>query len=435
MTIRRVASFAALALAACILLTGCGPANAGSAASDDFEKYMGGEPGVADVQVQASNDLPFQGSASGLVVLDEGADDNTLTVVVDRMAAYLRDHPFRVSWRLRVSVDGFTLGVLDAEDTNRATIVLLRDAREVGGIVGGSLDSGGGGLNSFVVSDPALFITALGELVQLDFTSAVQAGDEAGTFSVMSTDDVELPAAEIAAFDAVAAAYSVTSAQLAPGSVALRVGADSEVVGATQLAESLPGSAAIEFAISGGIVTREGEGDFTHVNAIIESLLDVPGLTAIGAKADVLRLEVSGTAPLIKLDALVAAGDPGATLTVYYLSDAAVSPRFSIYGPAERRGSYIPIVIEMLAGGYVDGVEILADRIDIVAGAYSADRMTDLAATLKRLLPTGEQVRLTNAEGGVNFTFRVDDLIDVPSDESYGEVDAETFVDDWNALP
>lgn len=432
---RRVASLAALALAACILLTGCGPVNAGSAAADDFEKYMGGQPGVADVQVRASNDLPFQGSASGLVVLEEGSGEGILAAVVDRMAAYLRDHPGNVSWSMQASVDGFTLGVSETAGTNTATIDLLGDARAIDGIVGGSLDSDGVGLSSFVVSDSARFIATLGELVQLDFPTAVEAHDATGGFSVTSTDDVELPEPEIAAFDAVAAVYSVVSAQLAPGSVALRVGADSESVAATELAESLPGSAGIDITIAGGIVTREGEGDFTLVNGVVESLLGVPGLTAIGAKVDVLRLEVSSTAPLLQLEALIAQGDPGADLTVYYLSDDAVSPSFRIYGPTDRRGTYIPIVVELLDGGYVEAIEILADRIDVVAGSYDAARMSALATTLKRLLPSGEQVRLTNVDGGVNFSFRVEDVIDVPSDESYGEVDAETFVDDWNAAP
>ena len=439
MTNRRLA-VPAIALAAILLLTGCGPINAGAAAADHFTEHMSGEPGVAEVQVSATNDLPFYGAVTATVVLDQGADDAALVVVVDRMAAYLRDHSGgRVSWAMSAAVDGFALGVTGGDDENHATIDLLEQARSVDGILGGRLRSAlNGGYDEdyfFTIADPARFIATLGQLVPLGFPGAVQVGDDDDTFVVTSTDEGELPVAEIAAYEAVAAAYSITSATLAPGSVELRVGADDQAVAATELAMSLPGSAGITFDITGGIVTRGGEGDFTRVNEIIAQLIDVPGVTAIWAEPDVLGVTVDSIDAVLATQALVEDADRRAALTVYYRSAETVAPGFSIYGVPERRETYIPVVAALIDDGYLDEIEILADRLDITAGPYDEQRMAAFAVTLKALLPEGEDVRLTNSEGGVNFWFVSGDTITVPDDKSYGDVDAEAFVEAWNSAP
>lgn len=445
MTNRRLAvPVLALVIAATLLLSGCGPINAGSAAGDHFTAYMSDEPGVADVQVSSSNNLPFYGSADATIVLDEGADDETLAAVVDRMAEYLRDHSeSRVSWSMIAEVDGFSIGVSQSDDTNSATIGLLGQARAIEGIVGGWLYSANGvseDMTYFVVEDPAQFIATLGQLLLLDFLGYVEVHDAGSTFAVTSTGDGELPAPEIAAYEAVAAAYTIRSADLEPGSVELRVGGDDQVAGATEIAKSLPGSAGIEFDITGGIVTRSGEGDFTLVNGIIVQLIDIPGVAAVYAEPDVLGVTVSTFEAVVAAQSLLEDTDGSAALTAYYRSEDGMTPGFSIYGGPERRATFIPVVGALIDGGYLDDIEILADRLDITAGPYDEQRMTAFAVALKGLLPEREHVRLTNSTGGLNFWFITGEVIDVEKDNkgedrSYGAVAPDAFVEAWNAAP
>ncbi|MEP6479897.1 MAG: hypothetical protein ABJB03_10930 [Rhodoglobus sp.] len=434
---RRALSALALAVALGILITGCGPINAGSASADRFREYMADQPGVADVQIAASNDLPFQGSASGTVVLDDGADESTLSAVMDRMAGYLRDRAGNVSWWMVAEVDGFTVHVSAVDEENRAIVDLLGQARAIDGIVGGRLGSADRSepANDLVIEDPAQFVATLKQLVKLGFASAVRVRDVDSTFAVTSTDGRQLPEPEIAAYEAVSAVYPVLGATLAPGSVVLRLAADHDVAAATALGESLATSAGIAFTITGGIVTREGEGDFTLVDSVIARLIDVQGTTALTAKHDTLGITVDTTAAMVTTEAVLAELDPASTLTVYYRSADTVTPGFRVYGKADRRATYIPVVTALVSGGYLDSIEVDADRIDVVAGAYDAARMAELAGTLKRLVPTGEPVRLTNVDGGVNFSFVAGDVINVPSDESYGDVDASAFVAAWNSAP
>ncbi|MEP6481863.1 MAG: hypothetical protein ABJA94_07640 [Rhodoglobus sp.] len=439
---RRALSVFALVAVVCLLVSGCGPINAGSAAAHDFYVYMTGQPGVADVQVHASNNLPFQGSADATVVLNKGAGEGTLTTVMNRMAAYLRDDASNVSWTTDAELDGFTVAVSAVDDQNHAIIDLLGQVRAIDGIVGGTIDSETRNRpgNDLVVENSAQFIATLAQLVKLHFTSAVRVSDADSTFAVTSTDDRQMPESEIAAYEAVAAVYRVTGATLAPGSVAVRVAADTDVAAAAALAKSLPGSAGIAFTITGGNVTREGDGDFTLVDTVIARLAGLPDVTAINATASkakhaTLALTVKTIDAIVAIEAVLTELDPQSVLTVNYRSADAVAPGFQIYGPSTRRATYIPIVAELSSGAYISSIEIDADRINIVAGAYDATRMAELAAALKRLLPAGESVRLTNVQGGVNFSFTTGDLIDVPADKSYGDVDATAFVAAWNAAP
>ena len=99
-----------------------------------------------------------------------------------------------------------------------------------------------------------------------------------------------------------------------------------------------------EDGVTGGLVTREGEGSL--------ALVDL------------------------------------AAVTVNYRSSEGAAPGFALHGPAERRAA-------LLAAGYVQRAEVLADRVDVVAGPYDEQQLAQLTADLEALVPDDSVVRVT----------------------------------------
>jgi hypothetical protein len=428
---RRTAPLIAFALMVALALAGCGPINAASGAQDAFTQHMQGQPGVAEVAASGSNNLPFTGSVKVTVTLDQGSDTATLTAVIDRMASFVADYPYNVTWMMRAALDGYTMAVVTSEAANAEMIALFESVRSTDGVLGGSL--GDSSTLSIAVATDA--VDVLERLLALDFTGPVTVLTDDGVIKITSTENGALPAAEIAAVDAVAAQYTILTAVIQPGSVTLRLQTDPDVIGASALVKTLPGAGAIAFAITGGIVTREGEGSFALVNPIIEQATALPDVVAISAEPDVLGFTVTTTDAVAALEQLLATSSSADSITVYYRSADDQEPGFSLYGPPSRRAVYLPVVAALVSSGYVSRVNVFADRIDVVAGAYDEARMDQLAAELKSLLPDNTDTRLTNTSGGVNFSFVSGSSISVDSDESYGDVDAQGFVDAWNAAP
>ena len=430
---RRTAPLIALAVAVVLAVTGCGPVNAGSGAIAAFNRHMAGVAGVIETDGSGSNTLPFTGSANVSVTIEDDASLDDIARIVERAAAFMRDYPYSVSWGGVAQVSDFSFDITIDDDANAELVELFDLARGVEGVTGGEL-SAGSGLSSLRLTAEADPVLALQQLLDLGFGGPVTVTTAGGGFLLTSTEDGRLPEAEITAMQAIAAEYTILTTRLEPGLVALRLQSDADVDGATALAASLPGAGGITFEITGGIVTREWEGSFALVDPLIVQALAVPGVVAISAGPTLLSFTVDSPDAVAPLEAIVAAGADPASITVNYRSPEGAVPGFSLYGPAERRATHLPVITELFAAAYVERVDVFADRLDIVAGRYDEARMAHLAADLKRVLPDGSQVRLTNAVGGVNFTFFAGPIISVDADKSYGDVDAEVFVEVWNEL-
>jgi hypothetical protein len=428
---RRTAPLIALALAAVLALTGCGPVNAGSGAIAAFARHMTGVPGVIETDGSGSNSLPFMGSASVSVTITDDASVEDVTRIVDRAAAFMRDYPYSITWGGTAHVGGFWFDFRYDDDVNAATIGLYDLVRAQEGVKGGEIGSGHRASRIGLTQD-ADVVAVLTQLLTLDFGGPVTA--IGGTTMITSTADGRLPEAEIAAMEAIATEYTILGARVEPNFVSLQLYSDGDVGGATALAAALPGTAAIVFEITGGIVTREGEGSFALVDPIIAQAVALPGVKAIRAEPMELSFTVATLDDVTALEAIIASGVDLAGVTVNYRSWEGSPLGFVLYGPAERRATHLPVIAALHAGGYVQRVEVLADRLEVLAGPYDEDRMAQLAADLKAVLPAGSQVRLTNTVGGVNFTFIAGPTISVEDDKSYGDVDAESFVEAWNGI-
>lgn len=388
---RRSAPLAAIALAIALAVTGCGPVNAASGAVDLFTKHMEGQPGVAAVDGGGSNNLPFMGSATVTVTMEDDAEEATVAAVVERMADYVRDYPYQVTWSMWLELDGYRLDIETDAQANDAVLAMLHDVRGVDGVIGGEL----GEDCDAILANGTDAVEALTTLLALDSTVGVTVRTADGSAEIGSSVTGEPPTDEIAVMQAVSAQFPILSVRIYRGLVELRLQRDADIAAATELARATPGSSSIDLVISGGIVTRSGDGSFDVVDPIIEQALAVPDVAAIDASADIVGFTVTSLDAVTALEAIVAsAGADG--LSVYYRSALDTVPGFALYGSAERRAAFLPVVAALLADDYVTRVEVLADRVDVTAGAYDEQRMTLLNSQLDALVTDGSSIRVTN---------------------------------------
>ncbi|KQM16165.1 hypothetical protein ASF83_09850 [Plantibacter sp. Leaf171] len=408
----RIAAAALVATAAAAGLTGCGDVDAGSAAASAFEELLDGVPDVVDVDASGSNDLPWSGTASASVLIDDAVTADHLGEIVDRIGGFLSEQSKRsggATWEgVDVSVRGFTVAVLDRREDNATQLELLASL-EAEGVPGGELHlfpvgADGGRASSLTLeARPGEdFLDAYdlaGETAEATpaYADAVLTGrsddgdpigsgadeatnatpgspeqGEAARFSISSGDDDDPtasgdPNGSRAAYLAVAEQFAVIGATLTPDTLDLRIANVDDVAAASALATgSLPTDVSVE--IQGGIVTWDDGVESPEMLPVVQAVGAVPGVTAIDASSDSLRLTVSdpaaGRAALDTLDTLPAASVV-ASLRIDGPVAAGAPDTFAVGGSRAEAAAQFALVEQGLASGSLVSFEGSADRLQL----------------------------------------------------------------------
>ncbi|WP_157974852.1 hypothetical protein [Glycomyces dulcitolivorans] len=246
------------------LLAGCA-IDKGTALAADFEEDWADAPDVAEIDTHGDNTLPFAGSATGTLILEDGASTDRVAELANELGEYIADHDEVTG---EISADGITFAV--APDSGRTGDVvalwesLAADDRVASGLIGNGYRNEDDWNVEIVAVDAASALALFKDMaadadLYRPFSSAVTyllvntRQDTRPSLRVETGQDGNVPAAAIAAYEAVAAEYSVVSAGLAPDRAGIVVAAGTDLDQAGELARSVsPNLANIEVTSDSG---------------------------------------------------------------------------------------------------------------------------------------------------------------------------------------
>lgn len=248
------------------LLTSCA-IDKGSALAANFEEDWSGTADVEKVHTNGYNILPFNGTATGVLVLADGTPPDRVAERASELREYVAQNN---SVTGRITAAGITFTV-DADETRTHEIVALwrsltADERVVEGDIGSSTSKIGYRWKAKVtVVDSADAMVVFDDLVGnggryqplSDVTSVEVAtrSDAHPGLRVQSDTNGVLPTEAIAAYEAVAAEYPIAGATLQSTSVRIVVAGTADQIDALELARTAaPGldPAAISVTGKGG---------------------------------------------------------------------------------------------------------------------------------------------------------------------------------------
>ncbi|WP_328907930.1 hypothetical protein OG230_35785 [Streptomyces sp. NBC_00234] len=107
------------------LLTGCA-IDKGTALAADFEERWAGTPDVARIRTTKNNTLPFSGTSTGTLVLEDGTSADRVTKLAGEMREYVARHK-KITGRL--TADGLTFTVVADEGRTGEVLALWRSLK------------------------------------------------------------------------------------------------------------------------------------------------------------------------------------------------------------------------------------------------------------------------------------------------------------------
>ena len=228
------------------VLSGCSP-NAGSAAGADFHTVISDEAGVTDVRISATNNLPFSGSVTATVTVQDDVSDERVEELTDLIGEYIAEHdtPRTDSSAVQLQIGSFTLSVGGIRADNDQLRELYCTLRSSDSIVGARLAS-----YTVIVE-----VAGENELISgYDATAVLLADAAFAPLTVTAgTDGFELSGGEerirpdtaIDAFTAAAAAFDLAGASLTPQAFGLQLRQQADVAPATAFIAALPYAASL----------------------------------------------------------------------------------------------------------------------------------------------------------------------------------------------
>ncbi|MDN3243835.1 hypothetical protein [Glycomyces tritici] len=222
----------------------------GSALAADFEQEWADTPDVAEIDTHGDNTLPFAGSATGTLILEQGTSADRVAELADELAEYVADERAVTG---EISSDGLTFAVAPDGERNGQVVALWEslaaDDRVASGLIDSGFDNEDRWTIEIVAVDAAgalaLFKDMTGDAEQYrPFSSAVtslRVGTGQGTspsLRVETDHEGNVPAEAIAAYTAVAAQYPVVGGGLDPDRAGIIVAAGTDLDQAAELARS-----------------------------------------------------------------------------------------------------------------------------------------------------------------------------------------------------
>jgi hypothetical protein len=233
------------------------------------------------------------------------------------------------------------------------------------------------------------------------------------------------PSAEVAAYRAVTAAHSVTSASVQPGRIHVHLADAADIAdGAALITSAAPDTAAL---IDGGIITTDDSGDdgekadpgeYGEANRLAQTV-DRPGVAAIVVKPAWVTVTADGTDNALSAAATLVAASPTKPIQTLDVgsSKAALEDRgedgLLLSGSPSRFSNSVEVG-RQLTGFLPARVSLFDANASVTATLTTADDAADLVAALKPVLPdgTGLQVRIAGqpSETWAELTLRNETL-------------------------
>jgi hypothetical protein len=252
------------AAAACLLgltlSSGCA-IDKGAARAEQFQSDWADTADIASVHTKHDNLLPFAGSAEGTLVVQDGTPATRVIELAEELASYLAEHK-NVSGR--IEADAITFSVISDKARTGEVAALWQTLASDDRVAGGDIDLTGhkkdghwaveidavhasGAIAVFkdLAADDDLFRPFASTVTSLKVATAYEA---LPSLTVETDRDGAVPTEAIAAYEQVAAQYSIVSASVLTGGADIVVSADdgggANAFRVSRLAGELAGSVA-----------------------------------------------------------------------------------------------------------------------------------------------------------------------------------------------
>jgi len=448
---KRTAVIAVIA-ALTLMLSGCGPVDAGTAAADAFEREFADVAGVASVEAAGHNDLPFTGSVDASVIVEDGLDDERIDIIAAEFAEYLSAHT-SVSWN--ASLDAETMRVGISDDTGRNDLILdvartLARTQHITRVEVGVR-----------YADAAVAVTADGPealsdsyLIAADAAARIGAVDGRSNARAVTTppdfeiddrswdgEDTEIHAA-LAMYELIRSRFTLIGAEVTPDELHVRTASEDDVPAVEGFVAAIPTPAGLAIDIQGGVTSTENA---TYAAAAVSAALaDVGAVVEIRTSGNYVNVTIPSAADADIVLAAVTSYPEFLSLSGFGLytttQDLSVFDR-----PADLADS-LAIAQAAYALPDIEGVDLndtdADDQGPTARFEFSnSDEATisAFASTMKPLLLERGWHTWINADGSVEWFTAADPLVlDDPigvGRDAEGQRFADMLVRLWDAAP
>jgi len=421
----------AVGVATVLMVSGCSAhVDAGSAGAEKAERALSGIDGVRSVSGSGTNNLPFAGTATAFVVTDDDLSNRELQTVTDAVGRWAVQHSGgSVSYSARIEADGFGFFVGRHASESKEVLGVVDDLRAGGRWLGGSVsapDASGRGRSSIQLDverpsdlvsgwDAVRQVGAASGWEDVSLTAAAWKHPEKSSISRYNPDssisnadsraeDVHGdPSAEVAAYRAVTAEHSVTSATVQPGRIHVHLADAADTADAAALIErAAPDTAAL---VDGGIVTTDDSGndgqkadpgEYDEANRLARTI-DRPGVSAIVLKPAWVTVTADGTDNALSAAATLVAASPAEPIQTLEVgsSKAALEDRgddgLLLSGSPSRFHDSVTVG-RQLTGFLPARVSLFDANASVTATVGKMEDAPALVAALKPVIPDGTRL-------------------------------------------
>lgn len=424
-------------LAASLLVTGCGPVNAGTAARDEFEAQLDADYGehVEELRISDDNALPFAGTAFGSVVLRP----ETPPDVLDEIFAFVTGYRSTGGSFDGSGVVANGVGICANDPQLDAKRALRAALHAEGSALDGEWPCPTSarlepmayeGTVAQLSADAAL-VRSLGGAPGLELEARLT--DPPGT-AVTGFDAVPGSLAET--LGAIAEVAEVVAFELAADGLSVAIHEGGDVAAAQAAADAVAGEGAAVRVVLGSLDPGE-QAMIERLAPVLEALRRVPGVDGAEATGEGVTLRTldplraralldaaDGTAELegLALTILVGEGSAAMRAAEYVRPAGASSGGFEAFAALVADEGVSDATVREAGGGreaWID-VELAGPLLD--------------AVRLKPVLPIGIDGRLSSIadESSIMWTI-ADPLREEDVSSGVGDVDVPAFVAAWNA--
>ncbi|WP_139200654.1 hypothetical protein [Curtobacterium sp. MMLR14_010] len=428
---RLTAATTAAGVAIAVMLSGCSMhVDAGSAGARKAEQALADIDGVRSVSGMGTNDLPFAGTVTAFVVTDDDLSDTELRTVTDEVGRWAVQHSgASVTYSARIEADGFGFYVARHRSENTPVLAVVDDLRAGGHWLGGTISSGdgpgaGNGSIQLDVERPSDLVRGWDAVQEVgaasgwkDVSLSADAWNTPETtalsrrnpdYSISNADsrtnDVNGdPSAEVAAYRAVTAKHTVTSASVQPGRLHVHLDDAADIADtAALIKQAAPETAAL---VDGGIITTDDSADdgerpdpgaYVEANRLARTI-DRPGVSAIVLRPAWVTVTADGTDNALSAAATLAAASPAKPIQTLEVgsSKAALEDRgedgLLLSGSPSRFSDAVDVGRE-LTGFLPTRVSLFDATASVSVSVAKVEDASALAAALKPVLPDGTRL-------------------------------------------
>ncbi|GAA1423841.1 hypothetical protein [Agrococcus citreus] len=436
---RRSILWVAPAVAAALLLSGCGPVNAGSAARDQVEAALEAEFGehIEELRISSTNDLPFTGRAFGSVVLLPETSPEVFAEVVAFVASF---QPSSASFDgSGVQANGVGVCVGDPQADRKLE---LRDALHA---AGASL-AGEWSCATRATDDALPYAGTAADLdADADLLRSIELPSGLRLEGSLSEPDGRvsvaidrLPDTVGETLAAVGAAAEIAQFALEDGVLTIAIAPTADPAPVQAAADAAAGRDLRPRVVLGSLDPAE-QARFEELAPLLDALREIPGVDGVEAASTGVTLRTLDPRQVTAVhDAAVAHPELADLALTILVGDGTAATGALEY--SRPRGAQSDSIDAFAALAVDPGVADLTVREAAVGGdRWVVVELTGELADMVRLkpvLPIGAPAQLSSATSGETVRLTIaDPLAPDDLDDVAGTVDREALADAWNAAP